>query len=434
VTFSVDSKSTGAGTVSATTQVGNASLATLTITQAGSIIIDANQALTVDYAAAPQVQQTITVNQAAQTITFIPPTQPIHFIPASSGIAGGITVPVSAIGGPSDNAIVFTVDKSSTMTGTFGASTVSGATSTATLTIPVQGSVVSGNIVIDATQPASTDYAAVTVTPLATIVILPPLPTQLITFNNPGTQVVGTALTLSATSSSSLPVSYVSTTTSVCTVSGSAVSFASVTSVSTCTIVAAQPGDNINYAAAPSVTQSFTVNPKGQSPNISLNLSLSTLTIQPGTVGLTQLTITSQNNFTGSLSLACTGLPSGYTCTFNPNPVSISEGGTATTTLTVTPPPAVALVRHDTRPLIPMTALAVALCFIGLRKRTRLQSLLLVVLAVGVPVLFASCGGSSPSTTTSPTTSTANVTVTASGMAGASGPVQQSTTLTVILE
>jgi len=435
VTFSVDKSSTGAGTVSATTVVGTASLATLTVTQAGSIIIDANQTLTVDYAAAPQVQQTIQVNQASQTITFIPSTQPIHFIATSSGIAGGITVPVSAIGGPSDNAIVFTVDKSSTMTGSFGTSTVSGATSTATLTIPLQGSVVSGTIVIDATQPASTDYAAVTVAPLATITILAPLPTQLITFNNPGTQVVGTALTLAATAGSGLPVSYVSTTTSICTVSGSAVSFASsITSASTCTIVAAQPGDNLNWAAAPSLSQSFTVNPKGQNPGISMNLSLSSLTIQPGTVGLTQLTITSQNNFTGSLSLACSGLPSGYSCTFNPSSLVISEGGTANTALTVTPPATASLVRHDTRPLIPMTALAAALCFIGFRKRTRLQSLLLLALAVGMSGLFAACGGTSSTTTTPPTISTATVTVTASGMAGASGSVQQSATLTVTLE
>ena len=435
VTFSVDSSSTGKGTVSATTTVGNASLATLTVTQAGSIIIDANQALTVDYAAAPQVQQTLQVNQAAQTITFIPPTQPIHFIVTSPGIAGGITVQISAVGGPSDNAIVFTVDKSSTMTGSFGTSTVSGATSTATLTIPVQGGVISGTIVIDATQPASTDYAAVTVTPLGSITILPPLPTQLITFNNPGTQVVGTALTLSATASSSLPVSYASTTTSICTVSGSAVSFASsITSASTCTIVAAQPGDNINWAAAPSVSQSFTVNPKGQNPNFTLNLSLSSLTLQPGTVGVTQLTITSQNNFTGSLSLACSGLPSGYSCTFNPSTLTISAGGTANTTLTVTPPATAALVRQGTRPLIPITALAVALCFIGFRKRARLQSFLLLALAVGVLGLFAACGGTSSTTTAPPTTSSATVTISASGMAGASGSVQQTATLTVTLE
>ena len=436
VEFSIDSSSTGTGTITASTQVGTASLATLTVTGAGSIVLDASQAGNVDYSAASLTDaQTLTINQAAQTITLIPQTQPIHFIAASPGIAGGITVQVSAVGGGSDNPIVFTLDAASTMKGSFGASTVNGATSTALLTIPLQGSVVSGAIVIDATQAQSTDYAAVTDTPLGSINILAPLALQLITFNNPGTQVVATPLTLAATASSDLPVSYISTTTSVCKVVGAAVTFASETSASSCTIVASQLGDNITWAAAPPVTQSFTVNPTGQNPNFSLNLSLATLTIVPGTSGLTQLTVTSSDNFTGSLALTCSGLPSGYTCSFNPNPITIAEGGTATTTITVTPPTTAAMVRHDSRSLVPVTALGVALCFLGFRKRSRLQ--LLLVLALGLTALGAlsACGGTASTTsTTKSATSTANITVTASGLAGASGSVSQSTTLTVIAE
>ncbi len=438
VEFSVDPSSTGAGSITSSTTVGSASLATLTVTQAGSIVINASQAATTNYSAASvKDAQTLQVNQAAQTITFVPPTQPIYFIAASAGVAGGITVQVSAVGGGSDNPIVFSLDPKSTMTGSFGTSTVSGATSTATLAIPLQKSgATSGTIVIDATQPQSTDYAAVTVTPLGTLTILPPLATQLITFNNPGTQVVGTALTLAATASSGLPVSYTSSTTSVCTVSGSAVTFASgTTAASTCTIVAAQSGDNITWPAAPSVTQSFTVNPKGQSPNVSLGLSLSSLTIQSGTVGLTQLTITSQNNFTGALSLACSGLPSGYTCSFNPSTISsIAAGGTATTTLTVTPPTTAALVRHDKRPFLPITALAVALCFFGFRKRTRLQFLVLAVIGLATLGAFSGCGGSSSTPSVKSTTSSATITVSESGMAGASGTVQQTATLSVTVE
>ncbi len=436
VEFSIDPSSTGTGTITTSTQVGTASLATLTVTGAGSIIIDASQAGNVDYSAGSLTDaQTLTINQAAQTITLVPQTQPIHFIAASPGIAGGITVQVSAVGGGSDNPITFTLDASSTIMGTFGASTVNGATSTATLTIPLQGSVVSGTIVIDATQAQSTDYAAVTDTPLGSINILAPLALQLITFNNPGTQVVATPLTLAATASSNLPVSYISTTTSVCKVVGAAVTFASETSASSCTIVASQLGDNITWAAAPSVTQSFTVNPTGQNPNFSLNLSLATLTIVPGTSGLTQLTVTSSDNFTGSLALTCSGLPSGYTCTFNPNPITIAEGGTATTTITVTPPTTAAMVRHDSRSLVPVTALGVALCFLGFRKRSRLQ--LLLVLALGLTALGAlsACGGTASTTSsTTSTTSTATITVTASGLGGASSSVKQSTTLTVIAE
>ncbi len=430
VEFSVDASSTGTATITPSTMVGSASLATLTVTGAGSIIIDASQAATTDYAAASlQNAQTLTINQAAQTITFVAPTQAVHFI------VGGITVPVSALGGGSDNAITFTVDTvNSTMMATIGSSTVSGATSTATLTIPAQGNVVSGKIVLDATQSQSANYAATSATPLVTLVIMAPLPTQTITFNNPGTQVVGTSVTLGATASSTLPVSYSSSTASVCTLVGSVVSFnANLTTVSTCTIVATQPGDNTNWAAAAPVTQSFTVNPTGQNPGITVGLSLSALTIEPGTSGLTQLTVTSLNNFTGSLAVTCSGLPTGYTCTANPNPATIAEGGTATSTITVTPPSTSAMVRHDSR-LAPLAALAFALGFLGFRKRTRLQ--LLVVLALGLTAFGAlsACGGSASTSTTGATISNATIKVTSSGMGGASSSVQESATLSVTVE
>ena len=79
---------------------------------------------------------------------------------------------------------------------------------------------------------------------------------QTITFANPGAQTVGTPLTLSATASSGLPVSFVSQTTSVCTVNGTTATFLI---AGTCTIQATQAG-NTTYAAATPMSQSFTVN------------------------------------------------------------------------------------------------------------------------------------------------------------------------------
>jgi hypothetical protein len=79
---------------------------------------------------------------------------------------------------------------------------------------------------------------------------------QTITFANPGTQTVGTPLTLSATATSGLPVAFASTTTSICTVSGTTASFIAAGS---CTIQATQAG-NTTYAAATPVSRSFTVN------------------------------------------------------------------------------------------------------------------------------------------------------------------------------
>jgi hypothetical protein len=71
---------------------------------------------------------------------------------------------------------------------------------------------------------------------------------QTITFANPGTQTYGTLLTLTATASSGLAVTYASTTTSVCTVSGSVVSFVT---TGTCGIVASQAGGTYVAAATP---------------------------------------------------------------------------------------------------------------------------------------------------------------------------------------
>ena len=134
VTFTVDASSTGAGTIT-----GN----TLTVTQAGSIVIDANQAgglvKGIYYQAATQAQLTLTISQASQAIAFAPPSSPVTYAP-------GLAVTLSASGGGSGNAVVFTVDSSST-----GAGTVSGNTLTVTQ---------AGNIVIDANQAGNVDYLA----------------------------------------------------------------------------------------------------------------------------------------------------------------------------------------------------------------------------------------------------------------------------------
>jgi len=85
---------------------------------------------------------------------------------------------------------------------------------------------------------------------------------QTITFSSIAAQTVGTPLTLLATASSGLAVSYSSSTTAVCTVAGSTATFLTAGS---CTIQAAQAG-NGTFAAATPVTQSFTVNAAALTP------------------------------------------------------------------------------------------------------------------------------------------------------------------------
>jgi drug/metabolite transporter (DMT)-like permease len=175
-----------------------------------------------------------------------------------------------------------------------------------------------------------------------------------------------------------------------------------------------------------------------------MTLSVTSLTIQPGTTGLSQITLTSVNNFAvSSIAFSCSGLPTGYTCTFNPNPVTVFApnattgeplGTTVTTTLSITPPATAALVRHDFRPFFPAT-LAVALCFLGFKKRNRLYMLVLLAVIFAGLGFVSGCGGTSSSSTPAPVTSTATITATpATGLAGASGSVTSSATVSITLE
>jgi hypothetical protein len=79
--------------------------------------------------------------------------------------------------------------------------------------------------------------------------------TQIITFTPPDGMSLGQPVTLSASATSGLDVSYRTDTPAVCTVSGSTVSPAT---AGTCTITAFQPG-NDNYAPAPDLSRSFPI-------------------------------------------------------------------------------------------------------------------------------------------------------------------------------
>jgi hypothetical protein len=202
---------------------------------AGAILSVGSQTLSVtftptdttDYTTATKTVS-LTVNKAAQTITFAAP-------PATTLVTGSITLspaPTASSGLP----VTIVSDTSAVCT-------VSGDTVTL---------VAVGNCGLKATQGGNADYYGATAAYQHFKVTLA---VQAITFANPGTQSYGTPLTLIATASSGLAVSYTSTTTPVCTVSGNTASFVEPGS---CTIKATQTG-NADYAAATAVSQSFTV-------------------------------------------------------------------------------------------------------------------------------------------------------------------------------
>ena len=146
VVFSIDGSSTGIGSINGDV---------LTVTGAGTLVIDANQAGNSDYSAAAQVQRTLVVNKVSQTITFIPPQSPITFVANEQ-------VTLHATGGASGNPVVFSIDGSSTGTGSISGNvlTVTGA----------------GAIVIDANEAGNSVYAPATQAQQSLAVIGAPTP------------------------------------------------------------------------------------------------------------------------------------------------------------------------------------------------------------------------------------------------------------------
>ena len=214
-----------------TPSVCSVSGATVTVTlTGGTCTIAANQVGNSGFAAAPQVTQSFIVNLYPQTINF------------QWSYAEGV--------GTSLN-FATVASASSGLKVTFSSLTPSICTN-ATLLIAA------GTCTIAANQAGNYQYApAPQVT--QSFSVLPG--SQGLTFTQLSSQNYGTPpFTVSASASTGLPVTFSSTTPSVCTVSGSTVS---IVNVGTCTIAANQAG-NSNYQAAAQVTQSFTVNPEPQ--------------------------------------------------------------------------------------------------------------------------------------------------------------------------
>ena len=122
------------------------------------------------------------------------------------------------------------------------------------------------------------------------------------------------------------------------TLSGGAASFSSANlAAGTHTITAAYSGDS-NYAASTSAALSVTVTTAAQA-DYSLAMSSSSLTVAQGSSGSLTLTVTPKNAFKQAVGFACSGLPNGGDCIFNPQTVNPTAGAVSAT-LTVQLPAA----------------------------------------------------------------------------------------------
>ena len=171
------------------------------------------------------------------------------------------------------------------------------------------------------------------------------------------------------------------------------------------------------YSAAPQQQQSIVVYAASPTTPIS---SPNTLVIsKAGGSGSITITVTPSAVFTAPIAFSVSNLPTGATASFNP--VNVTPNGTnpVSTTLTITTAAASAMLHRNSNPLLPGgTALALALCFIGFRKRRKILMLLLLVVSAAGLGIFSGCASNNVPTTTT-------VTVTATTVVSPSITVEQ---------
>ena len=159
-----------------------------------------------------------------------------------------------------------------------------------------------------------------------------------------------------------------------------------------------------------------------------LGASPRSLTINSGGQGAVTLTVTPQYGFNSAINFACSGLPAGVTCVFNPSTVT-PVNGAVTTQMTLAATSQASITRPAGLPLFPAMALAGFACLIGWRQRQKLSQWLVIVAAFTMLGFLSACGGGgSSSVSTIPTPTNATITVTAT-----SATVMQTTDVSLTL-
>jgi hypothetical protein len=168
------------------------------------------------------------------------------------------------------------------------------------------------------------------------------------------------------------------------------------------------------------------------------------------------LTLTPRNFYNGTVTFACSGLPSESQCNFNAS--SLTPAGNAqmssTLTITTTAPSTSMLVPTQGNPWSGNTSsgnisLLASFSMVGMfglmlaanSKKNRRLAVVLGTLALGVMIVTVGCGGGSSNTIITPPphmdpgtpTGTYTVTVTATGTAGTNGGNTGAHTFTVAL-
>jgi hypothetical protein len=372
----------------------------LTITGAGTVVMTVAQAASPGYSATSLIAQ-VKVNPASQNIVFTTPSGTLATAPAT--IVYGSSLTLAATGGASGKPVTLTIDPSSTGAGSISKSGVLTATGL-------------GTLVIDANQAASDttatpDYAAaaqvqafLTVVPISaatTPVISPANGSTLYLSGGANTVTITEALTGASvyyTTDGSAPI-----TDGVPNLppAGTAALYAAPFTLTTpgpatVNAMAIAPG----YALSSVATATYTVSTAAA--NFTASVAPSTVTVSPGSPGIVDITVTPQYGFNSATTFTCSTAPSNLTCSFNPGTVTPTNGQSASTALTLTESGSAAL-QHRSNPFLPEGAtFAIAVSFLGWKKRRALfLALVLIAGVIGVTQLTGCGGNGSAKATTS---------------------------------
>jgi uncharacterized protein (TIGR03118 family) len=170
-------------------------------------------------------------------------------------------------------------------------------------------------------------------------------------------------------------------------------------------------------------------------PTYGFSAATSALTVTAGSSVQTVLSVAPTFNFTGTVALACSGLPTAATCSFSPAQISSTGTAPGTTTLTIQTVGGMAQLqpaRHGAAGIATALLLPFACVLVFYRRRSSaLRGVLGMMVLCGITLAAAGammgCGSSAPKATTPAGTSQVTVTAT-------SGSVSQTATIALTIQ
>ena len=194
---------------------------------------------------------------------------------------------------------------------------------------------------------------------------------------------------------------------------------------------------NDNVPGSPQVVL---LNGKGLTPDFSVSVSPASATIAAGSSTTVTVTVASISGFAQTVSLLCSGLPAGATCSGPQPSVTLTPNGSVSTSVTIStvartivPPIPFEPHRHLRAPLLPVYVVAMIVLLIWfsrLLRQPRRRLVTVGLLLVAPILLLVACnGGSSASVSSGTPAGTYQVVIT-----GAVGSTSHSAPVTLIIK